>query len=140
MVYLFVHYFDEVNPYDIGLRVIFILKYINFDSNFKLLIGFIHLCKTYFYSYQLYELFMNNLKLQMHLEVLKVGPTSFKDMIDKCLIIKYYEVRYGINTFNQTSNPSTSLKNNHVTKYGVFDTRTPPTQDKLLTPIIFIIK
>ena len=35
---------------------------------------------------------MNALWPQVHLEVLKAGPTSYEDVIDKCLILEAYEV------------------------------------------------
>jgi len=73
---------------------------------------------------------MNALKPQVHLEVLKASSTSFKDVVEKCLILEAYEVQVGFKTIKSTT---TSYGiNKHTTSDGVTNSRSPSLPDQLL--------
>ena len=69
-----------------------------------------------------------------------MGPTSYEDVIDKCLILEAYKVQEGIKMLKTNTNTSSSGKNKHATSDGVTDSRTPSLPDQLLDPITFTIK
>jgi len=83
---------------------------------------------------------MNAVRPQVHLEVLKVGPTSYEDDLDKCLILESYEVQEGVKTLRTHTNTSSGGKNKHATSEGVTNSRPPSLPDQLLDPITSSIK
>ena len=81
---------------------------------------------------------MNALKPQVHLEVLKEGPTSYKDSINKCLILEGCEVQVGVKNIKSTT--TSGSKNKHATSDAVIDSRSPSLSVQLLDPITSAIK
>jgi len=81
---------------------------------------------------------MNSLKAQVHFQVLKAGPTSYEDDINKCLILEAYEVQEGVKTIKSTT--TSSNRNKHATSDGVIDLRSPSLPDQLLDLITYAIK
>ena len=92
---LFIQYFDIAKRLDTGLKALFSLKQGVDESNFDFVRRFkmlAHVCKTPFMGRQLYDLFMNALRLQVHLEILKANPTSYEDVIDNFLTYEAFEI------------------------------------------------